>query len=95
MQVFYAHSILFLCVVLVHAINKDVLYSLLCPRAESGDLELDAILGELCALGTQFDKELKQREAESAATPTPSTPATPTPTATPTPSPQHSGELRQ
>ncbi|XP_018011613.1 abnormal cell migration protein 10 isoform X2 [Hyalella azteca] len=31
---------------------------------DSGDLELDAILGELCALGSQFDQELKDRPAE-------------------------------
>uniref|UniRef100_A0A6A7FS04 Amyloid beta A4 protein-binding family B member 1-interacting protein isoform X3 n=2 Tax=Hirondellea gigas TaxID=1518452 RepID=A0A6A7FS04_9CRUS len=30
---------------------------------ESGDLELDAILGELCALGSQFEQELSQKNS--------------------------------
>ena len=28
---------------------------------DSGDVELDAILGELCALGSQFEQELQHK----------------------------------
>ncbi|KAF2367295.1 Ras-associating (RA) domain [Trinorchestia longiramus] len=43
---------------------------------DSGDLELDAILGELCALGSQFEIELKDRAVDPLRSVSGTTPST-------------------